>query len=93
MKFDLSWCWIVVDALGEIDLEDAVGIAEQVFEETVEHIDVSRLDGAVFGVRERQRLVRLVCDDLGYDRADRRRYLDIGEYSLYVSLEKFFGEA
>jgi len=68
VDFDLSRCWLLVDDLDEVDLEDIVGAAE-FSRRSIEHVEVGRANGKPLTKRELATVARKVRDDHCFDDA------------------------
>ena len=78
VDFDQSPCWLLVDELDEVDLDDVIS-AQPSSGRTVEHIEISRTDGQPLSTRESRRIAKRVTDDLFFDRDPESEHIEIEE--------------
>jgi hypothetical protein len=83
VDFDLSRCWLLVDDLDEVDLEDIVGAAE-FSRRSIEHFEVGRANGKPLTKRELATLARKVRDDHCFDDASGQPLEIVREQRLLV---------
>ncbi|MFL5302213.1 MAG: hypothetical protein ACJ79R_17935 [Anaeromyxobacteraceae bacterium] len=76
VDFDLSPCWVLVDDLDEIDLDDMIS-SQHAARRMVEHVGIGRTDGRSLSRSEGRRIAKLVKDDLLFDRVGEEEHLEI----------------